>query len=708
MSDGLASLLGAAGVDDDDLVEYLRGLVEEQEWEAAQAILESSLGDEDAAAAVVEAIKALQGESVAAVEDVQLLETAAPALRFEDEQAQVDEMRAAWGKVRVTYNDIRDAADVGTSKRAERRAAKDVVRQRIALELTLEQLADDAGMAHMAVPERETAKGAGSRDVHVSNFDIHFGGTTLLRGAELHLAHGRRYGLIGPNGVGKTTLLRHMAAFDLPGFPRHLRVLHVRQEVTAASDGLRVVDAVLGADAELASLLARERRLAAALEAAEGADVVAVHAELLEVTASLQGLEADSAAARASTILNGLGFTHDMHTAPLSSLSGGWKVRCALAGALFVSPDVLMLDEPTNHLDLEAVIWLENYLNTTFKNTLVVVSHDRAFLNAVVTDCVLFVHRGLRTYKGDYDTFIRTQSEAAAQQKSDYVAYVDKRAHIQEFIDRFRCSASRAALVQSRVKLVEKMDSEAPPEPAAVTPWSFTIAAAEPLARPILQAEGLTFGYDAEKPLFSDVEIDVDEKSRVALVGANGSGKSTFLKLLLGELKPTAGEVKRKSNLRIEFFTQHHSDQLDLDLSALENLQKRFRDAGEAALRGHLGQFEVRGDLALKPCRAMSGGQKSRVAFAVLAFARPHVVVLDEPTNHLDLEAIDALAGALQRFRGGVLVVSHDQHFIQAVCSDLWVVGNSKVKKYDGDFEQYRKKTLRDKKASGALPSSSA
>ncbi|KAH8046618.1 ATPase [Aureococcus anophagefferens] len=419
------------------------------------------------------------------------------------------------------------------------------------------------GVAAMTVPERDGA-GSGSRDIHVTDFDVYFGGSCLLRSADLHLAYRRRYGLVGPNGVGKTTLLRHMAAFDLPKFPRHLRVLH------------------------LAALGARERELSAGLEGMEPAAAVAAHAELASIAQQLESLDASTAHARASAILHGLGFSEEKQVAPLSSLSGGWRVRTALAGALFVSPDLLLLDEPTNHLDLEACIWLEHYLVHTFKHTLVLVSHDRSFLNAVCTDCVVFKDQRLVPFRGDYDAYVKARDEAAARARREYDAYVDQRAHIQEFIDKFRYNAKRASIVQSRIKT----------------------------------AETCAFGYGDGPSLFENVDFDVDDKSRVAIVGPNGSGKSTLLKLLLGEIKPRAGEVHRKQQLKVEFFTQHHADQLDLNLSPIENVLRRFKSASEAEVRGHLGQFMIDGDLQLKPCALMSGGQKSRVAFALLAFAR--------------------------------------------------------------------------------------
>ncbi|KAH8070429.1 ATPase [Aureococcus anophagefferens] len=463
----------------------------------------------------------------------------------------------------------------------------------------------------MTVPERDGA-GSGSRDIHVTDFDVYFGGSCLLRSADLHLAYQRRYGLVGPNGVGKTTLLRHMAAFDLPKFPRHLRVLH------------------------LAALGARERELSAGLEGMEPAAAVAAHAELASIAQQLESLDASTAHARASAILHGLGFSEEKQVAPLSSLSGGWRVRTALAGALFVSPDLLLLDEPTNHLDLEACIWLEHYLVHTFKHTLVLVSHDRSFLNAVCTDCV--------------------------------------RAHIQEFIDKFRYNAKRASIVQSRIKTVEKMDAEAPDEPRDAKPWTFAIPAAEPLSRPMLQAETCAFGYGDGPSLFENVDFDVDDKSRVAIVGPNGSGKSTLLKLLLGEIKPRAGEVHRKQQLKVEFFTQHHADQLDLNLSPIGVW--RFKSAPRRR-SGAPGPVHDRRRSAAQALRAHVG--RPEVARRVRApRLREDAAVLGEPTNHLDMDAIDALAGALKSFRGGVLVVSHDQHFLAAVCDALWVVGKGK------------------------------
>ena len=701
----LAALLASAGVDDEDTVDYVVGLAEAGEWEALPEFLEGAgVDDEDVANDVAARLRTVAESADAGDDDDLALLTAPVTLgastrSFEaEERARLDN-EEAWGKPKVSYNEATDGAAAATSKRAERKAARDVERARAAFD---DQMAASdhggGGVAAMTVPERDGA-GSGSRDIHVTDFDVYFGGSCLLRSADLHLAYQRRYGLVGPNGVGKTTLLRHMAAFDLPKFPRHLRVLHVRQEVAPGAEGVRVVDAVLGADAELAALGARERELSASLESLEPAAAVAAHAELASIAQQLESLDASTAHARASAILHGLGFSEEKQVAPLSSLSGGWRVRTALAGALFVSPDLLLLDEPTNHLDLEACIWLEHYLVHTFKHTLVLVSHDRSFLNAVCTDCVVFKDQRLVPFRGDYDAYVKARDEAAARARREYDAYVDQRAHIQEFIDKFRYNAKRASIVQSRIKTVEKMDAEAPDEPKDAKPWTFAIPAAEPLSRPMLQAETCAFGYGDGPSLFENVDFDVDDKSRVAIVGPNGSGKSTLLKLLLGEIKPRSGEVHRKQQLKVEFFTQHHADQLDLNLSPIENVLRRFKSASEAEVRGHLGQFMIDGDLQLKPCALMSGGQKSRVAFALLAFARPHVVVLDEPTNHLDMDAIDALAGALKSFRGGVLVVSHDQHFLAAVCDALWVVGKGKVRRFDGDFDAYKKKTLKDKGA---------
>ena len=332
---------------------------------------------------------------------------------------------------------------------------------------------------------------------------------------------------------------------------------------------------------------------------------------------------------------------------------------------------------------------------TAYPCTCVVVSHDRRFLNAVVTDVIYLTNKKLEYYKGDYDTFERTRTERSKMQARAGEAQDARRAHIQSFIDRFRYNANRAALVQSRIKALERM--EVMEEVADDPRWKFEFPDPGPLGVPVLQVSDVAFGYDLRAPLFHGANFSVDLDSRIALVGPNGAGKSTLVKLLLGELEPQAGVVTRNSKLRAALFTQHHVAQLDMSQSPLDFLTRVFPGNKPEAIRAHLSQFGVTGELALQRISTLSGGQKSRVAFALCSWRKPHLLVLDEPTNHLDIETIDALIVALGSFQGGVVIVSHDAHFIESVASDIWIVGEGRVAKHRGDFSAYRKIALGEK-----------
>ncbi|XP_037597849.1 ATP-binding cassette sub-family F member 3 [Cebus imitator] len=460
-----------------------------------------------------------------------------------------------------------------------------------------------------------------SYDVRIENFDVSFGDRVLLAGADVNLAWGRRYGLVGRNGLGKTTLLKMLATRSLR-VPAHISLLHVEQEV--AGDDTPALQSVLESDSVREGLLRRERELSAQIAAgrAEGSEA----AELAEIYAKLEEIEADKAPARASVILAGLGFTPKMQQQPTREFSGGWRMRLALARALFARPDLLLLDEPTNMLDVRAILWLENYLQT-WPSTILVVSHDRNFLNAIATD-IIHLH----------------------SQRLPELKPVDKESEVvMKFPDGF-----------------------------------------EKFSPPILQLDEVDFYYDPKHVIFSRLSVSADLESRICVVGENGAGKSTMLKLLMGDLAPVRGIRHAHRNLKIGYFSQHHVEQLDLNVSAVELLARKFPGRPEEEYRHQLGRYGISGELAMRPVASWSGGQKSRVAFAQMTVPCPNFYILDEPTNHLDMETIEALGRALNNFRGGVILVSHDERFIRLVCRELWVCEGGGVTRVEGGFDQYR------------------
>uniref|UniRef100_A0A8D0ENY4 ATP-binding cassette sub-family F member 3 n=1 Tax=Strix occidentalis caurina TaxID=311401 RepID=A0A8D0ENY4_STROC len=511
-----------------------------------------------------------------------------------------------------------------------------------------------------------------SYDVRIENFDVSFG-DVLLAGADLNLAFGRRYGLVGRNGLGKTTLLKMIASRSLR-IPSHISILHVEQEV--AGDETPALQSVLECDTTRESLLREERDLTAKINAGRGEGTEG--ARLSEIYAKLEEIEADKAPARASVILAGLGFNAKMQQQTTKEFSGGWRMRLALARALFARL-------PTNMLDVRAILWLETYLQT-WQSTILVVSHDRNFLNAVATDIIHLHSQRLDTYRGDFENFMKIKEERLKNQQREYEAQQQYREHIQVFIDRFRYNANRASQVQSKLKLLEKLSW---PSLASFCLPRFPDGF-EKFSPPILQLDEVDFYYDPSHYIFHSLSVSADLESRICVVGENGAGKSTMLKILMGELAPVRGIRHAHRNLKIGYFSQHHVDQLDLNISAVELLARKFPGKTEEEYRHQLGSYGVSGELAVRPVASLSGGQKSRVAFAQMTMSCPNFYILDEPTNHLDMETIEALAKALNKFRGGVILVSHDERFIRLVCQELWVCENATVTRIEGGFDQYR------------------
>ncbi|CAL4948922.1 unnamed protein product [Urochloa decumbens] len=544
------------------------------------------------------------------------------------------------------------------------------------------------------------------RDIVLDGFSVSVAGAKLFDGATLRVAHGRRYGFVGPNGKGKSSLLRLLACRScrkLP-VPGSIDTFLVEQECDG--DGRPPIEAVLAADVELAALCAERDRL----EAASSGD----DARLAEVYEELKLRGADAARARASKILAGLGFDQARQAKATEKSSGGWRMRVSLARALFMEPTLLLLDEPTNHLDLRAVMWLEEYLCTQWKKTLIVVSHDRDFLNTVCTDIINLHDRKLDFYRGNFDDFesgfeqkrtsaIREHKEFEKQEKAAKRSG-NKAAH--EKVIKQAMSKAEKTKGKGKNASNDRDDQKSVTVPQRWHDYCVRFHFPEPteLARPLLQLVEAGFSYPDFK--MSGVDVDIDMGTRVAIVGPNGAGKSTLLKLLAGVLAPTEGQVRKSQKLRIGKYAQHFVDALEnMKENAVEYLLRKHPDqegmSKAEAVRAQLGKFGLPKECHLTPINDLSGGQKARVVFTDIAMEHPHVLLLDEPTNHLDMQSIDALADALDEFTGGVVLISHDSRLISRVCEDetrsqIWVVEDGIVNTFDGTFEDYKDELMEE------------
>ncbi|XP_032997454.1 ATP-binding cassette sub-family F member 1 [Lacerta agilis] len=530
-------------------------------------------------------------------------------------------------------------------------------------------------------------------DIKLEKFSISAHGKELFVNADLYIVAGRRYGLVGPNGKGKTTLLKHIANRAL-SIPPNIDVLLCEQEVVA--DETPAVQAVLKADTKRLKLLEEEKRLQTLLE--KGDDGAAERLE--KVYEELRATGAAAAEAKARRILAGLGFNPEMQNRQTKKFSGGWRMRVSLARALFMEPTLLMLDEPTNHLDLNAVIWLNNYLQT-WKKTLLIVSHDQGFLDDVCTDIIHLDMQKLFYYRGNYMTFKKMYQQ---KQKELLKQYEKQEKKLKDL--KAGGKSTKQAEKQTKEALTRKQQKcrkKNPDEEASEVPEllkrpkeytvKFTFPNPPPLSPPILGLHGVDFCYEGQKPLFKNLDFGIDMESRICIVGPNGVGKSTLLLLLTGKLTPTRGEMRKNHRLKIGFFNQQYADQLNMQETATEYLQRNFNLPYQDA-RKCLGRFGLESHAHTIQICKLSGGQKARVVFAELSCREPDVLILDEPTNNLDIESIDALGDAINEYKGAVIVVSHDARLITETNCHLWVVEDRSVNQIDGDFEDYKREVL--------------
>ncbi len=517
--------------------------------------------------------------------------------------------------------------------------------------------------------------------LQMTDITVRVGGRTLLERASATLTRGECVGLVGPNGAGKTTLLRLVAGETQPdegdvSVTGGWRVGGVKQEAPSGPEPL--LEVVMATDRERTSLLAEAETCTDGIRQAE------IHERLNEIGAS-------SARARAARILAGLGFSPERQERPASELSGGWRMRVALAGLLFAKPELLLLDEPTNHLDIEATMWLEGFLRF-YPGTILLVSHDRTLLNALPQRILHLDARKLVSYNGNYDNFERTRRERLDRQGAMHARQQAERKRIQAFVDRFRYKASKARQAQSRVKMLERMEPIAAVTEDAATAFSFPPIQA--LSPPLLALDGIDVGYSPGKPVLRNLDLRLDPDDRIALLGANGNGKSTFMKLLAGELKPQQGDIVRPSRLKVGYFAQDQGEVLDMTATPLLVMQRRLPKQNDGRHRSHLARFGFTAEKVETPVGKLSGGEKARLLFALVTLEEPQILLLDEPTNHLDIDARQALVEALNDYEGAVVLVSHDPHLVSLVADRLWLVTDGKVKAFDGDLDDYRREVL--------------
>ena len=517
--------------------------------------------------------------------------------------------------------------------------------------------------------------------IQITDLTYRIAGRTLFNKANLAIQKGTKVGLVGRNGAGKTTLF-HLLNQELEpesgsiSIQTQARIGYVQQEAPDTTTSL--IDYVLAADTERAKLLSLAETESDAVKISD------IHNRLIDI-------DAHSANARAATVLKGLGFAHETQSKPCADLSGGWRMRVALAAMLFSKPDLLLLDEPTNYLDLEGTLWLENHLSR-YPHTVIIISHDQSILNKAVNTIVHVNELKLTTYRGGYDQFKKQRllrMELAQKQLEKQAA---NRKHLEAFVNRFRAKASKARQAQSRIKMLEKLEPIAAIIDSEVKPIKFP-APSRTLSPPLIALENVSTGY-GETIVLNNLNLRIDSDDRIALLGSNGNGKSTFAKLLSGRIPKFAGEFVKSPKLLSAYFSQHQLDELESTQTSVEHIQRLIPDHGDSIIRSKISQFGLptdRMDLAIE---SLSGGEKARLLLGLSTLSHPHLIILDEPTNHLDIDSRDALLHAINEFNGAVILISHDQQLISTCADQLWLVDNGTISPFEGDLNDYRKYVL--------------
>lgn len=513
--------------------------------------------------------------------------------------------------------------------------------------------------------------------ITLDNITVQISSKILLENASAQIPDGAKVGIVGLNGCGKTTLFKVLKqehdinAGNLYISPNQFQAF-VEQEIKKEDLEKPILEYVLGKDKRLQELWRRERE--------------ASPDELPEIEEQLRVMEAEQAKARTAEILNGLGFNNEVFLCPVKDFSGGWQMRLNLAGALFQYSDILFLDEPTNHLDLEAIIWLENYLKK-YKGTILLISHDKDFLNHICENILHFEDKKLSYYRGNYESFAKQYVQKAELAEKAVKKQKERRDHLRSYIDRFRYKASKARQAQSRLKMLEKMEDIE--EVAQESTSHFVFPEVKPLPSPMITVENASVGYNGT-PVLKKLNFYINQDDRIALLGKNGNGKSTLVKMLSSRLTLLSGSMRALSKLKIGYFNQNQTEELPIDLTPTEYMMSLMPNSPEKTARAYLGNFGLRQEKATTRIGELSGGEKTRLLFAVICLNSPELLIFDEPTNHLDMTGRTALAEAINAYEGAVILISHDFHLLELVADTLWLVHNNTVSFYNGDLEDYR------------------